>query len=46
MTVRERILALRLLERQVRDPVRMRRLGVEVRLVCGPAACRKEERRS
>lgn len=37
MTVQERLLALRLLERQDRDPDQLRRLGVRVRMERGPA---------
>lgn len=38
MTVQERLLALRLLERQDRDPDQLRRLGVRVRMERRPAA--------
>lgn len=38
VTVQERLLALRLLERQDRDPDQLRRLGVRVRMERRPAA--------
>lgn len=43
MTVQERILALRLISRQERDPDCMKRLGVAVRLEHRPPLCQIEE---
>lgn len=43
MTVQERILALRLLERQGRAPDHMKRLGVSVRMERRPARRQNEK---
>lgn len=43
MSVRERILALRLIERQESDPDYMKQLGVSVRIEHRPVPCQNEE---
>lgn len=43
MTVRERILALRLMERQERDPAYMKQLGISTRLEHRPTPYQDKE---
>lgn len=43
MTVRERILSLRLMEREKRDPEYMKQLGVSVQMEHRPVFCQNEE---
>lgn len=43
MTVQERILALRLIQRQESAPDYMKRLGVSVRIEHRPTLCQNEE---
>ena len=43
MTVQERILALRLIERQESNPDYIKQLGVSVQIEYRPASCKNEE---